>query len=350
MQDSFLGRGHPMLKQDQLVNVEDLQVFFHTDDGIVRAVDGVSFDIKKQETLGVLGESGCGKSITARALLNLIPRPRGRIHNGKIFLHQEQGQPLDILSLNPFGKQMGRVRGREISIVFQEPMTSLNPVYTIGQQIMEAVRLHHGLSKKAARDRAAEMLSLVGISSPAESVDKYPHEFSGGMRQRAMIAIALSCSPKLLIADEPTTALDVTIESQILELMQELQDTMNMSIMFITHDLGVIGEIADRVIVMYAGKIVERGTCREIFYEPKHPYTQKLLESRPKVGKEGELSSIRGSVPSPFSLPKGCYFAPRCDHAHDRCHQDPEEIRISEGHWAKCWLYDEGGDNIAAAE
>ncbi len=337
-----------MLQTNELIKVEDLQVFFHTDEGIVRAVDNVSFSVVQGETLGVLGESGCGKSVTARAVLNLIPRPKGRIHNGRIWLARDGKQPLDILSLRPYGRQIGRIRGREVSIVFQEPMTSLNPVHSIGRQIMEAVQLHNRVSKREARQRAMEMLDRVGISAPSQAVDKYPHEFSGGMRQRAMIAIALSCNPRLLIADEPTTALDVTIESQILELLSELKESMDMSIMFITHDLGVIGEIADRVIVMYAGKIVERGLVRDIFHDPKHPYTVKLLESRPRVGKTGELSSIAGSVPSPFELPAGCYFSPRCDYAHERCRQEPAEIEITPEHTAKCWLFSEGGSGIDA--
>ncbi|NMB24956.1 MAG: ABC transporter ATP-binding protein [Firmicutes bacterium] len=333
------------MSKNELVRVEDLEVYFHTDEGIVRAVDGVSFHVNRGETLGVLGESGCGKSVTARSLLNLIPRPRGRIHGGEIWLHKDNGPKVDILSLDPFGKEMGQIRGAEISMIFQEPMTSLNPVYTIGWQIMEAILLHQPVSKAEARERAIEMLEKVGISSPDQAVDKYPHEFSGGMRQRAMIAIALACNPRLLIADEPTTALDVTIESQILELLEQLKEDMDMSILFITHDLGVIGEIADRVIVMYTGKIVETGSCVEIFYNPKHPYTQKLLESRPRIGQKGDLSSIVGSVPSPYHLPPGCRFAPRCEFAMDKCIKEPPTFSFGPGHGARCWLY-EGGERV----
>ncbi|NLJ85677.1 MAG: ABC transporter ATP-binding protein [Firmicutes bacterium] len=329
----------------ELIRVKDLQVFFHTDEGIVRAVDNVSFSVNRRETLGVLGESGCGKSVTARSLLNLIPRPRGRVHSGSIMLSKDDGTKVDILSLDPFGKEMGQIRGAEIAMIFQEPMTSLNPVYTVGQQIMEAVLLHQEVGKKVAREKAIEIMEKVGIASPQQAIDKYPHEFSGGMRQRAMIAIALSCNPRLLIADEPTTALDVTIESQILELLHELKAEMDMSILFITHDLGVIGEIADRVIVMYTGKIVESGSCVDIFYRPKHPYTKKLLESRPRIGQEGELSSIVGSVPSPYHLPPGCRFAPRCDFIMEKCRQEPPIFLVGPEHQAQCWLY-EGGERV----
>lgn len=333
------------METDELVQVKDLEVFFHTDEGIVRAVDGVSFSIGRGETLGVLGESGCGKSVTARSLLNLIPRPRGRIHGGEIWLNKEDGSRVDILSLNPFGKEIGKIRGREIAMIFQEPMTALNPVNTIGHQIMEAILLHQRVSKKEAREKAIDMLERVGISSPSQAVDKYPHEFSGGMRQRAMIAMALSCNPRLLIADEPTTALDVTIASQILELLQELKEEMGMSILFITHDLGVIGEIAERVIVMYTGKIVESGSCVDIFHNPKHPYTQKLLESRPRIGQKEPLSAIAGSVPSPYHLPQGCRFAPRCEFAMDQCVNEPPLRTFGQGHHAQCWLH-EGNEQV----
>lgn len=332
------------METEQLIEVKDLEVHFNTDEGLVRAVDGVSFSIGRGETLGVLGESGCGKSVTARALLNLIPRPRGRVQ-GEIWLNKQDGTRIDILSLNPFGREIGKIRGKEIAMIFQEPMTALHPVTTIGKQIMEAILLHQRVSKKEAREKAIEMLERVGISSPGQAVDKYPHEFSGGMRQRAMIAMALSCNPRLLIADEPTTALDVTIASQILELLQELKEEMGMSILFITHDLGVIGEIAERVIVMYTGKIVETGSCVDIFHNPKHPYTQKLLESRPRIGRKEPLSAIAGSVPSPYHLPQGCRFAPRCEFAMDQCVHEPPVRTFGPGHHAQCWLY-EGDEQV----
>ena len=329
-----------MAQAKKLLEVTNLQTYFHTEEGVVKAVDDVSFYINKGETLGIVGESGCGKSITSLSIIQLVPKPRGKIEGGKIKYYKDSENPIDITSLDPHGNKIRSIRGNEIAMIFQEPMTSLNPVYTVGEQIMEAVRLHQGANKEEARERAIEMLQLVGISAPKQRVDSYPHELSGGMRQRVMIAMALSCNPSLLIADEPTTALDVTIEAQILDLMQELQNEFNMAIMFITHDLEVIGEMSDRVNVMYAGKIVEKANIDDIFYNNKHPYTQGLLKSIPQIGKKKRLIPIEGSVPSLGNLPDGCYFAPRCPHAMEICQQkEPPAFQIGPERDAKCWLY-----------
>ncbi len=324
----------------RILEVTNLRTYFHTEEGVVKAVDDVSFYIDRGETLGVVGESGCGKSITSLSIMQLVPKPRGKIEGGKIEYYKDSDNPVDITALDYHGKQIRNIRGNEIAMIFQEPMTSLNPVYTVGEQIMEAVRLHQGVNKEQARERAIEMLQLVGISAPKQRVDTYPHELSGGMRQRVMIAMALSCNPSLLIADEPTTALDVTIEAQILDLMQKLQNEFNMAIMFITHDLEVIGEMSDRVNVMYAGKVVERASIDDIFYNNKHPYTQGLLKSIPQIGKKKRLIPIKGSVPSLGNLPNGCYFAPRCPHAMDLCLQkEPPAFQIGPEQDARCWLY-----------
>ncbi|MFW6269068.1 MAG: ABC transporter ATP-binding protein [Bacillota bacterium] len=336
-------------KEEKLLEVENLKTYFYHEEGVVKAVDGVSFDIKRGETLGVVGESGCGKSVTSLSVMQLVPQPRGQIEGGKIYYHKDKsGSPIDITALNPRGKEIRNLRGNEMAMIFQEPMTSLNPVYTVGEQIMEAVRLHQGATKNQARERAIEMLDLVGIGSPSQRVDEYPHELSGGMRQRVMIAMALSCNPNLLIADEPTTALDVTIEAQILDLMEDLQDEFNMAIMFITHDLEVIGEMSDRVIVMYTGKIVEKAPIDEIFYNNKHPYTQGLLKSIPQIGVKKRLVPIEGSVPDLKHLPQGCYFAPRCPEAMDKCMQEePPTFAISDIQQAKCWLYEERKEEVS---
>lgn len=322
-----------------ILGVNNLKTHFYTEDGVVKAVDGVDFQIEKGKTLGVVGESGCGKSITSLSIMQLVPQPRGKIVDGKIYYYLD-GNKIDIISLDPRGDEIRSIRGNHIAMIFQEPMTSLNPVYTVGEQIMEAVRLHKHASNTEARERAIEMLQLVGISAPAKRVDAYPYELSGGMRQRVMIAMALSCDPDLLIADEPTTALDVTIEAQILDLMKELQQKLNMAIMFITHDLEVIGEMSDRVIVMYTGKVVERASVDDIFYNAKHPYTKGLLRSIPKIGVKKRLVPIEGTVPNITRLPQGCYFAPRCPEARDICcNQEPPVINIKEDHTVKCWLY-----------
>jgi oligopeptide/dipeptide ABC transporter ATP-binding protein len=330
---------------DKILEVANLKTYFETHEGTVRAVDDISFEIASGETLGVVGESGCGKSVTALSIMQLVPPPRGKIVGGTIRLNVDDGST-ELTSLKPRGREMRSIRGNDIAMIFQEPMTSLNPVYTVGEQIMEAVRLHQGVDDKAARQRAVDMLGRVNIGNPDQTVDGYPHQLSGGMRQRIMIAMALSCDPKLLIADEPTTALDVTIEAQILELIEELQRELGMSVMFITHDLDVIGEIADRVIVMYTGKVVERAKTEDIFYNPSHPYTQALLKSIPKIGRDTKLEPISGSVPNLLNLPNGCYFAPRCPHAMEKCAKDdPPVFEVGDSHFARCWLHEQSGGN-----
>jgi peptide/nickel transport system ATP-binding protein len=321
-----------------LVRINNLKTYFYTEDGIIKAVDDVSFKIKEGETIGIVGESGCGKSITAMSLMRLIPNPPGKIVGGEIFFEDRS-----ILGLSE--SEMRKIRGNKISVIFQEPMTSLNPVFTIGDQIMEAVMLHQNLNKMAAKKKAIETLTLVGIPRADEIVDCYPHELSGGMRQRAMIAMAISCNPRLLIADEPTTALDVTIQAQILELMKNLRNKLNSSIMLITHDLGVIAEMADYVVVMYAGKVVEESNVIEIFKNPLHPYTVGLLESKPIITADKErLYTIPGQVPNPLELPIGCYFNPRCEKAMDICkNQQPNITENEKGHKVACWLY-KGGE------
>jgi oligopeptide/dipeptide ABC transporter ATP-binding protein len=307
---------------------------------VVRAVDGVSFSIERQKTLGVVGESGCGKSVTGLSIMGLVPMPPGKIVEGKILYHRN-GKIVDITKLNPKGREIRSIRGNEIAMIFQEPMTSLNPVYTIGNQIMEAIILHQKVNKKEARERAIEMLTEVGIPLPEQRVDEYPHQLSGGMRQRAMIAMALSCNPSLLIADEPTTALDVTIQAQILELMKKLQEEFRMAIMMITHNLGVVAETSDNVVVMYMGKVVEQSDVRRVFHDPKHPYTQGLMKSIPSLAKRKErLEPIKGVVPDPYDLPPGCVFNPRCPYAQEICmKEEPSFFEVEGGHWAKCWLY-----------
>ncbi len=327
----------PGNKKEMLLEVKGLKTYFYTEDGIVKAVDGVDFHIRKGETLGMVGESGCGKSVTALSVMRLVPNPPGKIIDGEIIF---KGENL----LKKTESEMRKIRGNNISMIFQEPMTSLNPVYTIGDQIIEAIILHQKLSKHDALKKAVEMLSLVGIPGPAKRVNQYPHELSGGMRQRAMIAMALSCNPDLLIADEPTTALDVTIQAQILELIKQLKDEFNMAVLMITHDLGVIAEISDRVVIMYAGKAVESSDVYTIFKHSKHPYTIGLYNSLPKItGKRKErLESIEGVVPIPINLPPGCRFANRCKHAMDICREKEPILEPYEGdenHLVRCWLY-----------
>ena len=324
-----------------LIEVKDLRTYFHTEDGVGRAVDGISFTIAPEQTLGVVGESGCGKSVTARSIMRLI-QPPGRIESGEI-LYRRKGTVIDLARLDPSGRTIREIRGNDIAMIFQEPMTSLNPVFTIGDQIIEGVLLHQGVSRTEARRRAIDMLEAVAIPSPRQRIDEYAHQLSGGMRQRAMIAMALSCNPSLLIADEPTTALDVTIQGQVVDLMRQLQREFRAAIMFITHDLGVVADFADDVIVMYLGEIVERAPVREIFHNAKHPYTQGLMESLPSLTlpRKQRLPAIEGSVPSPFALPGGCRFAPRCPHVMDICRvQSPNLRDVGRQHQAACYLHE----------
>ena len=322
-----------------LLDIRDLKTYFYTDDGIVRAVDGVSLSIAPQKTLGLVGESGCGKSITAFSTMRLIPSPPGKIEHGQILFHKDpESDPIDLTQLNPKGTQMRDIRGNDIAMIFQEPMTSLSPVHTVGNQIAEAIRLHQNTDKKEARERAIDALNKVRLPRPDRQVDAYPHELSGGMRQRAMIAMALSCNPSLLIADEPTTALDVTVQAQILDLMRHLQSDIGMAIMLITHDLGVVASMADYVAVMYLGKIVEYSDTRTVFKNPRHPYTRGLLNSIPQVGQKRRLVPIEGTIPDPFEIPQGCAFAPRCPHAMDKCREEPQLLEIESGHRVSCWL------------
>lgn len=317
---------------ETLLEVRDLKTYFYTEDGTVPAVDGVNFSLDKGETIGIVGESGCGKSVTSLSVMRLIPTPPGKIVGGDIVFEGE-----NILEKSEV--EMRHIRGNEISMIFQEPMTSLNPVFTIGDQIMEAIVLHQGAGKREARSKAIDMLKLVGISSPERRIDEYPHQMSGGMRQRVMIAMALSCNPKLLIADEPTTALDVTIQAQILDLMLKLKENFGTAIMLITHDLGVIAETVEKVAVMYAGKIVESADVVSIFKAPAHPYTAGLLGCIPKVNEDREkLQVIEGVVPNPFSMPSGCRFHPRCGQVKDICmEREPHLVDIEDGHQVSCW-------------
>jgi len=322
---------------EPLLEIRGLKTYFATEDGIVQAVDGVDISIARGETLGVVGESGCGKTVTALSVLKLIAMPPGRIVAGQILY---QGRDLAPLST----AEMDRIRAKDIAMVFQEPMTSLNPVYTIGEQIAEVLRRHEGLSRKAALERTIEMLRLVQIPNPDKRVHDYPHQFSGGMRQRVMIAMALSCSPKLLIADEPTTALDVTIQAQILELLQEMKSRFGMAIMLITHAMGVVAETAQRVVVMYAGKVIEEAPVEALFADPKHPYTQGLIRSIPRIDtaatRKARLEAIPGVVPSLLKPPPGCRFAARCKHAMPRCRDAvPPLLDVGGGHKVACVLY-----------
>jgi oligopeptide/dipeptide ABC transporter ATP-binding protein len=323
-----------MSETGNLIEVRDLKTYFYTSDGVARAVDGVSWSLGRGRTLALVGESGCGKSVTALSIMRLVPDPPGRIAGGQI---RFDGKDLAATS----EKEMRSIRGNRIAMIFQEPMTSLNPVYTIGNQIVEAVELHQKLHGLKARERAVEMLHQVGIPAPEQRVDEYPHQMSGGMRQRVMIAMALSCHPDLLIADEPTTALDVTIQAQILELLRSLQARQHMAILLITHDLGVVAEMADEVCVMYASKIVEHAEVHELFNNPLHPYTQGLFRSMPKVGDpKGRLEVIPGNVPNPLEFPSGCKFHPRCPLGHDdtTCQtREPELKEVKPGHWVACW-------------
>ncbi|MCP4274039.1 MAG: ABC transporter ATP-binding protein [Gammaproteobacteria bacterium] len=322
---------------DVVLEVKNLKTYFHTNEGVIPAVDGVDFTLKKGKTLCVVGESGCGKSVTAFTVMRLIPMPPGKVESGEILYN---GKNLVKFTEN----EMRDIRGNEIAMIFQEPMTSLNPVYTIGNQIVEAIVLHQKVKPKEARQRAIKMLEKVGLPDAPKRVDEYPHQMSGGMKQRVMIAMALSCNPEVLIADEPTTALDVTIQAQILDLLKHLKETEGMSIMLITHDLAVVSEVADEVLVMYASKVVENAGVNEIFNAPKHPYTQGLIKAIPKLGNRVDrLNEIPGQVPKPQNYPKGCHFADRCPHVMDICRQkDPGMEEVSTGHLVSCFLYGEG--------
>ncbi len=358
-----------MSEKPLLVEIKDLRVEFDVRDGIVKAVDGATFEVRRGQTMGVIGESGCGKSMTAKAVMQMVPRP-GKIVGGEVIYHRpagEQGvsertETIRVTGLDPDGDEIRKIRGGEIAMIFQEPMSSLTPVYSSGYHIREAVSLHRlfpfkkvgdqmaqtiqahrQATKEEAREIAVDMLRKVGIPKPEQRVDAYPHQLSGGQRQRVMIAIALSCEPTMLIADEPTTALDVSIEAQILDLMRELQETVDMAIMFITHNLGVVAEMAEEICVMYMGKVVERSDVVTIFYEPKHPYTRALLQSIPRIGKKiGRLATIEGMVPDPFDLPTGCLFHPRCTKfMPGKCDRIvPGWTKVGEGHWASCLLYE----------
>ncbi|HET9016671.1 MAG TPA: ABC transporter ATP-binding protein [Thermomicrobiaceae bacterium] len=322
---------------DPLLDVKDLRTQFFTQDGVVKAVDGVNFHLMPGETLGVVGESGCGKSITAMSIMRLIPTPPGKIVSGQILFEGE-----DIIKMSD--EEVRSIRGNKIAMIFQDPMTSLNPVLTINRQISEALELHLGMSRSQARQRSVELLKMVGIPNAEERVDQYPHQFSGGMRQRVMIAMALSCNPRLLIADEPTTALDVTIQAQILDLMRNLQQEHNTSLMMITHDLGVVAGMTDRIQVMYAGHIVEAAPTEELFANPKHPYTVGLLNSIPRLDalSKSKLNPIRGLPPDLIDLPDMCPFLPRCDYAREKCEQkNPPLMDVSPTHRSACWYWEE---------
>jgi oligopeptide/dipeptide ABC transporter ATP-binding protein len=323
-------------KNRPLLEVRDLTIHFSTEEGLVRAVENVSFEIYPGEILGIVGESGCGKSVTGLSFLKLIPIPPGQIVSGDIFF-----EGMRLLDLEE--KEMEKVRGNDISMIFQEPMTSLNPVFTIGDQIMEAILLHQGLHKTEARKRTIEMLDRVKIPSPEKRIDSYPHQLSGGMRQRAMIAMALSCQPKLLVADEPTTALDVTIQAQVLQILKEIQREMGMSVMLITHDLGVVSEIADRVAVMYAGRILEYGSIESIFGKMRNPYTKGLMHSIPQLTeRKNRLNTIPGQVPNPMDLPVGCKFHPRCDLMIEACKkEEPPLFQVNGDHLSRCLRWQE---------
>jgi oligopeptide/dipeptide ABC transporter ATP-binding protein len=327
------------MNDQRVLEIRDLRTYFFTYEGVAKAVDGISYQLAKGEPLGVVGESGCGKSVTALSILRLIPVPPGRIVGGEILFKETN-------LINLPEEEMRKIRGNRISMIFQEPMTSLNPVFTIGNQIQETIKLHQGLSKRDSLEKSVEMLRLVNIPSPERCVNQYPHELSGGMRQRAMIAMSLACNPEILIADEPTTALDVTIQAQILDLMNKLKEELGMAIILITHNLGVIAETVDRVLVMYAGKIVEEAKTKTLFENPQHPYTRGLLKSIPRLGDKVRygkvrLSEIPGVVPSLYEVPSGCKFSTRCPSIMSICgEKEPQLKEIEKGHFTACWLTD----------
>lgn len=331
------------MKPENTLEFENTQVHFHTLDGIVRAVNGVSFEVAQGETVGVVGESGCGKSVTAYSSMRLLPKKIAKIAGGHIWFRRRNGEVVDITTLDPEGSAIRDIRGNEIAMIFQEPMTSLSPMHTIGDQITEAIMLHQDLDEQQAEESAIAMLEAVSIGNAREFIKQYPHQYSGGMRQRAMIAMALSCNPTMLIADEPTTALDVTIQAQILDLMRNLQQEFDSAILMITHNLGVINEMADRIVVMYMGRVVEIAERTTLFKRPCHPYTVGLMQSVPEMGNHAKtrLSPIPGMIPDPYNLPPGCAFATRCPARNDRC-VEPREVPMTEiepGHWVRCYLY-----------
>jgi oligopeptide/dipeptide ABC transporter ATP-binding protein len=324
----------------KLIEVRDLKTYFFTFDGIVKAVDGISYDVKEGETVALVGESGCGKSVSVLSIMRLIPQPQGRIMGGQVLFNGK-----DLLQLDDEG--IRSIRGKEIAMVFQEPMTSLNPVLTIGRQLTEALEIHMMMDKEEARNRAVELLTLVGIPDAEHRLSQYPHQFSGGMRQRMMIAMALSCEPKLILADEPTTALDVTIQAQILELMKDLSKQFGVAIIVITHNLGIVARYADRVNIMYAGRLIERGTCKEIYHNPRHPYTIGLMHSVPRLDepRKARLDPIEGQPPELIDLQPICSFLDRCKYAIDRCSSEVPPLReVEEGHLSACWVAEDLGD------
>ncbi len=329
------------MKDEVIITVKNLKTYFYTNNRCNKAVNGVSFEVKKGKTLCIVGESGCGKSVTAFSIMQLLPK-LSRIEEGEIIYHSEGGDiRIDLLERN--GRKMRSLRGADIAMIFQDPMSALNPVYTVGFQIGENLLYHTKLSKREIKKRSVELLKEMGIPLPEQRADEYPHQFSGGMRQRAMIAMAMACNPKVLIADEPTTALDVTIQAQIFELMEKLKRDYDTAIILITHDMGVVTELADEVVVMYMGTVVEKGTVEEVLKTPAHPYTKALLRSIPILGrgKNQEIEPIRGNTPDPYNRPKGCQFRPRCDYADDTCLTLPEEKKIGETHSVRCWHYEE---------
>ncbi|TXT50183.1 MAG: peptide/nickel transport system ATP-binding protein [Spirochaetes bacterium] len=326
------------MTDDLILQVKNLRTYFTVDEGLVKAVDGVSFDLRKGETLGIVGESGSGKSVTNLSIINLIPSPPGKIVGGEVVFHGK-----DILKMSP--NEIRHLRGNKVSMIFQDPMTSLNPFLKVSTQMIETIVLHQGLDKKAAKEKAIEMLKLAGIPAPEKRIDQYPHQFSGGMRQRVMIAMGLSCNPEILIADEPTSALDVTIQAQILELIQELTRKLGTAVILITHSLGVVAGMCDTLCVMYAGRIIERGKTDEVFEKPLHPYTQGLIHSVPRLDRENKerLYSIQGQPPNVIDLPDCCPFYPRCEKAMDICKKKyPASVGLGNGRAVSCWLYSEG--------
>ena len=328
---------------ESVISVKNIKTYFYSENRCNRAVNGVSFEVKRGRTLCVVGESGCGKSVTASSIMQLLPR-LARIEEGQIIYHSEDRGDIEIQKLKRNGKEMRELRGKDIAMIFQDPMTALNPVFKVGDQIAENIMQHEKVSKKEAKARALELLTQMGIPEPEKRINQYPHEFSGGMRQRAVIALAMSCNPKVLLADEPTTALDVTIQAQIFELMDKLKEEYNTAIMLITHDMGVVSELADDVLVMYMGNVIESGTAREVLKNPKHPYTKALLASIPVLGrgKDQEINPIRGMTPNPYNRPKGCQFEPRCDFACDKCRECmPDESMLEGTHMVRCHNWEE---------